>query len=119
MKARIHFFIACMAGCLLLAPAAFAGAPSAFDESDPPEPYASESPADVPSDAASAISAGTYSGQTTLCYPPTSPSCSGTSGRMYFTGFFIMVHSPESLSYEQLQKASQFLLSMLGLSARK
>ena len=38
---------------------------------------------------------------------------------MYFTGFFIIVHSPVSLLYVQLQKASQFLLSMLGLSARK
>lgn len=38
---------------------------------------------------------------------------------MYLTGFFIMVHSPEFLSYMQLQNASQFSSSMLGLSARK
>jgi hypothetical protein len=30
-------------------------------------------------------------------YPPTSPSCSGMPGTMYFTGFFIIVHSPVSL----------------------
>ena len=63
--------------------------------------------------------------------------CEGTSGRRspapgepswpdgafywvrYCTGLLIISHSPVSLSYLQLQKASQFWLSMLGLSARK
>lgn len=38
---------------------------------------------------------------------------------IYFTGRLIISHSPESLSYLQLQNASQFSLSMLGLSALK
>ena len=37
----------------------------------------------------------------------------------YFTGFFIIFHSPVSLLYTQLQNAIQLSLSMLGLSARK
>lgn len=37
----------------------------------------------------------------------------------YLTGFFIISQSPDLLSYLQLQKASQFSLSMLGLSDRK
>ena len=38
---------------------------------------------------------------------------------MRFTGRLIICHSPVSLLYVQLQNASQFLLSMAGLSARK
>jgi len=36
----------------------------------------------------------------------------------YFTGFFIIFHSPDFWLYTQLQNASHSLL-MLGLSARK
>ena len=64
--------------------------------------------------------------------PCPGPEASGTAGRyprvtesrfsycvMYFTGRLIISHPPVPLSYLQLHNASQFSLSMLGLSALK
>ncbi len=61
-------------------------------------------------------SAGTFERRTSTLEDPVAL---GRYCEMYLTGFFIISQSPVSLSYLQLQNASQLLLSMLGLSERK